>query len=65
MTVMTKKQVRVLDQLMSVAGSAEIVERALRELNTEGDGATDIKRVVRRIIEIQNQSGSELHAASH
>ena len=49
MTVMTRKQVKLLDQLVSVAGSGDIVERALRELDDEGKDAGDIRLVLRRI----------------
>ena len=64
MTVMTKKQVALLDQLVGVAGNADIVERALRDLNNERRDASDIRLVIRRIFEIRNELGMESGAAT-
>ena len=64
MTVMTKKQVALLDQLVGVAGNADIVERALRDLNNERRDASDIRLVIRRIFEIRNELGMESGVAT-
>lgn len=63
MTVMTKKHEALLDQLMSVAGDPAIVEEALRSLNEEAVQASDLRAVIRRILEIKQRRNQLVHAA--
>lgn len=63
MTVMTKKHEALLDQLMSVAGDPAIVEEALRSLNEEAVPSSDLRAVIRRILEIKQRRNRLVHAA--
>lgn len=63
MTVMTKKHEALLDQLMSVAGDPAIVEEALRSLNEEAVQSSDLRAVIRRILEIKQRRNQLVHAA--
>lgn len=63
MTVMTKKHEALLDQLMSVAGDPAIVEEALRSLNEEAVQSSDLRAVIRRILEIKQRRDQLVHAA--
>lgn len=62
MTVMTRKQEALLDQLVAIAGDPEIVERALRSLNEESASPPDMRALVRRILELRQRQDSEVHA---
>ncbi len=55
MTVMTKSQQALLDQLVAVAGSPEVVFEALRSLNEEASTVPDLRDVIRRILEIRQK----------
>jgi len=61
--VMTKKHEALLDQLMSVAGDPAIVEEALRSLNEEAVQSSDLRAVIRRILEIKQRRNQLVHAA--
>lgn len=63
MTVMTKKHEALLDQLRSVAGDPAIVEEALRSLNEEAVQSSDLRAVIRRILEIKQRRNELVHAA--
>lgn len=60
---MTKKHEALLDQLMSVAGDPAIVEEALRSLNEEAVQSSDLRAVIRRILEIKQRRNQLVHAA--
>lgn len=62
MTVMTKKQEDLLDQLIAIAGEPELVEEALRSLNEESAAPPDLRAVVRRILELRQKQESMTHA---
>ena len=49
---------------MHAAGSGEIVEYALRDLSEKGEDATDIRSVLRRILEIREKLAEESRAAT-
>lgn len=51
MTVLTRDREDLLERLIALAGDAEIVQQALRELNSEFGHAPTIDEVVRRILE--------------
>lgn len=63
MTVMTKKHEALLEQLMSVAGDPAIVEEALRSLNEQAVQSSDLRAVIRRILEIKQRRNELAHAA--
>jgi hypothetical protein len=52
---MTKRQRELLDQLIAVAGSSDLVQEALRSLNEERREAPDLREVVRRILELRQK----------
>lgn len=55
MTVMTQKQKELLDQLIAVAGSSELVLEALKSLNEDSHDSNDIRNVIRRILELRHK----------
>lgn len=62
MTVMTKKSEALLDQLVEVAGDADLVEEALRSLRDESDAPPDLRLILRRILELRERRNRELVA---
>lgn len=64
MTVMTRKHEELLDQLMAVAGDPVIVQEALRSLNEDGSQPSDMRAVIRRILEIKQRRNQLVHAAA-
>lgn len=64
MTAMTRKQEALLRQLVAVAGDPEIVEEALRTLNEESGSADDMRKIVRRILEIRLSRNGATHATA-
>lgn len=63
MTVMTKKSEALLDQLVAVAGDADIVEEALRSLREESHSPPEIREIIRRILELRDRRNRELSLA--
>lgn len=59
---MTRKQEAVLRQLVAVARDPEIVEEALSSLSAEAGGADDIRKVIRRILEIRYSRNAAAHS---
>ena len=55
MTVMTRSNARLLEQLIGLAGSSEIVHAALRDLNERSDRAPTLKEIIQRILEIKEE----------
>ncbi len=53
MTIMTRKNEAVLQQLIQLAGDSRVVEEALRSLNEESTKAPTMREVVRRILELK------------
>ena len=53
MTGLTRKREALLDQLIELAGDPLIVQRALRELNSELSEPPTIEQLVRRIFELK------------
>lgn len=51
MTVLTRKQERLLEQLIALAGSGEAVQRAIRSLNDEHRTPPTLEEIVVRILE--------------
>lgn len=51
MTVMTRQNTQLLEQLIGLAGSSEVVERTLRDLNQELGRPPQLREVVKRILE--------------
>lgn len=51
MTVLTRKKEAVLDRLIQLAGSAALVEKALRDLSAERGTPPTLEDIVRRILE--------------
>ena len=55
MTVMTRQNNELLEQLISLAGSSEVVERALRDLNEELARPPRVREVAKRILELKGK----------
>ena len=54
MTVMTRKSEKLLGHLVAFAGSAQLVQQVLTELNTNATEPPTLEAVARRIAEIRN-----------
>jgi len=63
MTVMTKKSEALLDQLVEVAGDADLVEEALRSLRDESVASPDLRLILRRILELRERRIREMEPA--
>ena len=63
MTVMTRKQEELLDQLIGIAGDPLIVQRALRDLNAELSEPPTLEQLVRRIVELKAEANEGASAA--
>jgi len=63
-TILTKKKEALLEQLTAVAGDPDIVEEALRSLNEESWSPPELRKIVRRILEIRQRRNAIAHAAS-
>lgn len=71
MTVLTRKKEAVLDRLIQLAGSASLVEQALRDLSAERGAPPTLEDIVRRILEsraersrgIESDPASQLRGA--
>ena len=65
MTVLPRKSEMVLQALIALAdGDPEIVERALRELNERAASPSDVKELMRRILEIRKERNTATAAAA-
>ena len=58
MTVMTRSNSKLLDQLIGLAGNAEIVHQALLELNQQSDQPPTLEEVIRRILELKEEASA-------
>jgi hypothetical protein len=56
MTFMTKQNEELLQKLVDLAGSASVVETALRELANEQSDAPTIRQLVERILLLRQRS---------
>jgi hypothetical protein len=61
MTVMTREQEALLEQLIAVARDPAVVEEALRTLNEESSSPSDMRALVRRILEIRSRRNELAH----
>lgn len=57
MTVMTRKSEKLLGHLVAFAGSAQLVQQVLTELNTNATEPPTLEAVARRIAEIRHAQG--------
>ena len=57
MTVMTRKSEKLLAHLVAFAGSAQLVQQVLTELNTNSPEPPTLEAVARRIAEIRHAQG--------
>ena len=66
MAVMTPKNERILERLVALAGSGQIVQDALEQLNRELPAPPSIEQLVSRIVELRNQAAHEanVHTAT-
>lgn len=64
MTVMTKKNEALLDQLVAVAGDPLIVQEALHSLNEESSEPPKMREIIRRILEIRQRRNEFAHAGA-
>ena len=55
MTFMTRRSEELLDKLIALAGSASLVEVALRQLTSEKSNAPTIEELVARIIHLRDE----------
>jgi len=60
---MTKKSEALLEQLVAVAGDAELVEEALRSLTEETDAPLSMRDIVRRILELRDRRDGVMQLA--
>lgn len=63
MTVLTRKREKLLDQLVDLAGDPLVVQRALRELNSELNSPPSVEQIVRRILKLKEKEGALLTVA--
>lgn len=56
---MTRKSEKLLSQLVAFAGSAELVQQALMELNAEAEEPPTLEEVARRIVQLRNAAAHE------
>lgn len=57
MTVMTRKSEKLLEHLVAFAGSAQLVQQVLTELNAKSAEPPTLEAVARRIAELRNVDG--------
>jgi hypothetical protein len=62
MTVTTRQQETLLDQLTAIAGSSQIVEEALRSVTESSTGRPTMRDIIRRILEIRAEYETEASA---
>jgi hypothetical protein len=59
MTALTRKREALLEQLIELAGDPLIVQRALRELNSELPAPPTVEQLVRRIFELKTAAARQ------
>jgi hypothetical protein len=55
---MTRSDSKLLDQLIGLAGNAEIVHQALVELNQRSDRPPTLEEIIRRILELKEEASA-------
>ena len=58
MTVMTRSNSKLLDQLIGLAGNAELVHQALLELNQQAEEPPTLEQIIRRILELKEDAAA-------